>query len=302
MKGVALGPGERAWRRIRDAVIGPQPIERLELLRMLLPLAILAFLSQRLAHADEWLSTAGFQVPDLGHDDYRQPLYLPPLPVWIAWTFALGLVTSGVALAAGFMTRVANAVFAGLLCWCTLADRLEAFTVTKFGTALMFMLLFTPAGSRYGLDARRRGGEPPTHAPPGAVQIFQLALVVLYCSSGVAKSRGDWLHSTRVIWSQLHDSYQTAFTYFLATTVPGWLWAVFQTVTLIYECGAPLWYALPWTRPVAMIIGLGMHAAIGVMFGPVVWFSCLMVSLILGGFAPVAWIRRPLAAIWERNG
>jgi hypothetical protein len=183
--------------------------------------------------------------------------------------------------------------------YCTLADRLEAFTVTKFGTGLAVGLLCTPCGSRYGLDARRRSGPPPTHAPPGAVQFFQLVLVMLYCSSGIAKARGDWLHSSHVIWSQLHDSYQTGFTYFLAQNVPGFMWALFQGVTLVYEIGAPLWYSLPWTRPIAIMIGVGMHASIGVMFGPVVWFSCLMITLIVSCFAPRKWLQRVLVAVWE---
>ena len=53
--------------RLAGAVFG------VELIRILAPLATLGFMSGRLAHADEWLSPAGFQVPDLKIDETIEP-------------------------------------------------------------------------------------------------------------------------------------------------------------------------------------------------------------------------------------
>src|SRR5262249_27514556 len=50
--------------RARSLLFGPQPLVRLELVRILAPLAILGFLSGRLSHADFWLTPVGFQPPD----------------------------------------------------------------------------------------------------------------------------------------------------------------------------------------------------------------------------------------------
>jgi uncharacterized membrane protein YphA (DoxX/SURF4 family) len=285
--------------RVTGWLFAPQPIARLVLVRILVPLAILGFLSSRLVHADDWIGRAGFHVPDVGHDDYRQPLYLPALPNALAWIAAALTVISGLALAAGALTRLASAVFAVLLVYLAVADRLAAFTVSKLGAALVVALAFTPAGARVSLDAWWRGRrDPPSGGPVlvsgGCVRFFQLVLAVMYTSSGLAKLRGDWLDRRDVIYTNLHDSYQTAVSYWLATHVPGWGWSAFQWLVLALEVGAPLWFALPFTRAPAVVLLLGMHAVIGLGFGPVVWFALLMASLLVSGFAPRAWLERAL--------
>jgi hypothetical protein len=286
--------------RPRSSLTAPQPIERLETVRLLAPLAILAFLWSRFIHVESWLTNAGFVVPNLGRDDYRQPLYLGPLPAWLAWVIAVVTVASGVATALGWKTRTASGVFAALLVYLALADRLEAFTVNKLGAVVAIALFATPAGARYGIDARQRSAKP-THVTWGNVRFFQALLMFMYCASGIAKASGDWIKNPNVIWSHMHDSYQTAFTYWLAIAVPAFAWSAFQYVTLAYELGAPLWYSIHRTRLVALFVGLGMHATIGLMFGPVIWFSFLMMSLLLASFAPLPWLDRALRRLWERD-
>src|SRR6185295_12675481 len=73
--------GHRAMTSMTGTTFVPQPVERLAVVRILAPLAVLGFLSSRIAEAPEWIGDAGFSVPDLGDTgDYHQPLYLPPLP------------------------------------------------------------------------------------------------------------------------------------------------------------------------------------------------------------------------------
>src|SRR5262249_52115344 len=76
--------------------------------------------------------------------------------------------------------------------------------------------------------------------------------------------------------------------------VPSWGWIVLQIGTVIYELGAPLLFGLPWTRPVVLAWGLSMHFLIGIMFGPLLWFSSLMMSLLIACFAPARLLVRPL--------
>jgi len=265
---------------------------------MVVPLATLGFLSSRLVHADQWLSPLGFNVPDLGGGDWRQPLYLPPIPPWAAWTVAVATASAGLCLAAGLATRVAAATFAGLVAYLVLADRLEAFTVTKIAPVLSLALCFGPADARYSVAAwwrRRRDPQAraPDRIPAGVVRFFQLFLVVMYSGAGIAKLRGDWL-SPGTLWSHLHDDYQTGAAWLLIRTLPAWIWGALQFLTLAFEVGAPLWFAIPWTRRAATVAGLGMHAMIGLMFGPVIWFALLMSGLLLGSFAPEPWLRRIL--------
>ncbi|HEV3032220.1 MAG TPA: HTTM domain-containing protein [Polyangia bacterium] len=293
--GAAFEP--MAWlRRWLDA---PQPIERLVLLRVLVPLAVLGFLSSRLVHADHWLGSAGFRVPDLG-GDWRQPLYLPAMPPWAAWTVAVVIALSGLSLVAGFATPVAAAVLALLVGYATLADRLEAFTVTKLAPPLTLALLLAPCGARYSVDAwlrrRRRPAAPlPTTGGSGTIRFFQVFLVTMYSATGIAKARGDWL-THQVLWTHLHDQYQTAAAWLIMRATPAWGWWILQGLVLLFEVGAPLWFALPWTRRPALVIGLGMHAMIGLMFGPVVWFALLMASMLVACFLPEEPLRRLFAA------
>jgi hypothetical protein len=287
-----LTPLERA-RLWLDA---PQPIERLALIRIVAPLVLLAFQSARLVHADHWLSPVGFRVPYLGGHDWRQPLYLPPVSPSVAWTVAALTTLAGLCLSAGLLTRVSAGVFAVLLAYLALADRLEAFTVSKLGPMIALALCLSPSGARYGLDAwprRRRNPQAPqpTHVGGGVIRYFQIFLAAMYSGAGIAKLRGDWL-SGDVLWSHLHDNYQTAISWLLVRSVPGWAWQALQYVSLTFEVAAPLWFALPWTRRPAVVVALSMHAMIGLMFGPVIWFALLMSTLLLGCYLPERWLLR----------
>jgi len=280
---------------VERAIFGPRPIARLAALRILAPLAILGFMSSRVLHADDWLSVAGFRVPE--GTDWRQPLALPPLPVWLAWSVGAALVVAGLATAAGVVTRWSAAVFAVLLAYVALADRLAAFTVSKISPVIALALCLTPSGARYSVDAWRRARRDPAAPRPtlvsgGCVSFFQFFLPVFYFASGVAKAKGDWLQHPFVLWTQLHDSYQTPVSWFLANHLPPWMWTAIQGVVLVFEVGAPLWFGLRWTRPFALAFGLGMHLMIGLMFGPVIWFSLLMITLLVGSYAPERWLAR----------
>jgi hypothetical protein len=95
----------------------PQPIERLALLRIGIPIAILGFFAARFVHVDHLLTAVGFQVPNLGRVDYRQPLYLAPLSVGEARALAAITVVTGLSVAAGFLMRVAAPLFAFALAY-----------------------------------------------------------------------------------------------------------------------------------------------------------------------------------------
>ena len=280
------------FRAVADWLEEPLPVLRIEVVRIAAPLAVLGFMSGRLAHADEWIGDAGFRVPDLG-GDWRQPMFVPALPSSVAWLVAAVMVASGLGCALGFRTRRAAAVFAATLAFVALSDRLAAFTVSKLSPAVMLAVAVGPAGTRLGVDAwlAARAGKPaaPAERPLGSVRFLQLLLVTIYSASGIAKARGDWLSEPLVLWSHLHDSYQTAFSFALARALPGWSWTLQQGAVLAFELGAPLWFALKKTRSYAVAFGLGMHAMIGLCFGPVVWFALLMMTLLAGGWLGDRW-------------
>ncbi len=304
-----------AWQEVSHWMNQPAPIVRLSALRVLLPLCILGFMFSRIPHAAHWIGSAGFTVPDMG-GDWRQPLYLPPLADWAAWGLVTLMVVSGLSLSAGLATPYAAGCFALTLAWVALADRLAAFTVSKLGTVLIFALWFSPCGARHSVDAWWRGRRQatqqsakaalPTHVPRWVIGFFQATLVVMYCSSGICKLRNDWLTSSNLLWTHLHGSYQTGMTHFLMNLMPAWVWTPLQGVTLIFELLAPLWFGYAGTRRLALVWGLVMHAMIGLMFGPVIWFSLLMATLLLCCFGPIERLAgasaRTLSGVARRAG
>jgi hypothetical protein len=283
--------------RVVAAVFRPRPIARLAAVRIFAPLAILGFLSSRIAHAGDWLSDAGFRVPALS--DWRQPVSLPALPGWAAVVVCTALVASGLATSFGLVTRWSSAVFAALLAYVALADRLAAFTVSKLAPVIALALCLSPSGARASIDAWRRNRRDPAAPRPelvsgGSVSFFQILLPVFYFSSGWSKAAGDWLSARYVLWTHLHDSYQTTVSWVLANHLPAWGWTVIQGAVLAFECGAPLWFVLRFTRRYALAFGVAMHLGIGLMFGPVIWFSLLMIILLGSSYAPAPWLARAL--------
>ena len=87
------------FEEVVAAIFRPQPIARLVALRILAPLAILGFMSSRIAYPDDWLSDLGFRVPAIS--GWQQPISLPPLPSWAALAVCVALVVSGLATALG---------------------------------------------------------------------------------------------------------------------------------------------------------------------------------------------------------
>jgi hypothetical protein len=278
----------------------PQRTLRLEILRIVGPLAILGFMSDRLAHAPEWLSDAGFRMD--GSGDWHAPTSLRCVPPGTAWVLAGVMVASAIAVSAGYRTRPSALLFASTLFAVGLLDHLTSFTVTKIGPVLMLVVALSGAGRVLGADAWRAGarrrvsgfagarsrspGSPKRVRPLRGVRFLQLFLVVFYCASGIAKAEGDWLRQPLVMWSHLHDSYQTAVSLALASHLPGWVWTLLQGLVLAFEALAPLWFALRPTRNVALGFALAMHVGIALMFGPVVWFAILMIAVLLTAFLP----------------
>lgn len=210
------------------------------------------------------------------------------------------MVVSGLAVAAGFRARAAALVFAVTLVYVALADWLAAFTVSKLSPAVMLALAASPCGVRFGVDAwRRRRAHPEAHLPAyvaaAGPRFFQVLMPVFYCGSAVAKARGDWVKNPIVLFTHLHDSYQTALSWAVLRVFPGWAFTVIQVVVFALECGAPVWFAWRRTRGVALATAVAMHALIGLMFWPVRWFSLLMITMWCGAYAPAAWLTRTAA-------
>src|SRR5579884_1527386 len=111
---------------LAKAFVTPQPIVRLEAIRICASLAIVGFmLTHGALHAPDWLSFEAFQPPRFARD--WQPIDMPDLSAGQAWAIAIALIAAGVATAAGAFTRFSAGAFAVLLGYVALADRASTF-------------------------------------------------------------------------------------------------------------------------------------------------------------------------------
>jgi hypothetical protein len=198
-------------------------------------------------------------------------------------------------------------IFAATLAYVALADRLAAFTVSKLSPAVMLALAATPCGRRLSVDAwlrRRRdpGAALNRYVAAAGPRFFQILLPVFYAGSAIAKGRGDWLKHPMVLFTHLHDSYQTPLAWAVINVLPGWAYTLIQAVVLVLEAGAPLLFALRRTRPIALGTAVAMHALIAVMFWPVRWFSLLMITMWCGAFLPRDLLERALSRLARYEG
>jgi hypothetical protein len=287
----------------------PVPVLRIEILRIGAPLAILGFLASPIAHVDEWIGRSGFRVPDLVGKSAAQPLYVPGLAPWAAWSIVGLLVASAIAVSAGFRARQAAVLFALTTAFVDLSDRLVTCSPSKLAPVLGIALALSPCGARFGVDAWRRGrrsASAEAHVRSGAVRFVQVLLPIMYSASGVAKIRGDWVTHPHVLFTLVQDSLQTKLAVFLANTLPGAAWVAFAVITLTFETLAPVWFLHPKTRAPGLVVGLGMHAMIGLLLGPIRYFSLLMMTLLVCAYTPSRWLDRlaaraePAPALRER--
>jgi len=274
----------------------PQHVLRAETLRVLAPLVVLGFMSARLAHVGDWIGDEGFRVPDLG-GDWTQPLYVPALPSWAADAVGAAMVVSALLVVVGFKTKPSALVFASICAFVALSDRLAAYSVSKLAPTITLAIFASTAGARVSIDAlrkrprkkKKKKAKPALEKdflPCAAIRFIQVLPVVIYSASGVAKMRGDWLKEPLVLWSQIHGNYQTWLAFALASSLPAWTWTAMQATVLAFEVGAPLWFSWRRTRPYAVIYGLTMHVMIALLFAPVTWFSLLMITMLVVGYAP----------------
>ena len=296
----------RFFSRIDAWIEKPVSVLRIEIIRIGVPLMALGFMSDRIGHADELIGDVGFHPPHIP-GDYRQPIEIPPLTPTASWIVAGLMIATGFAASLGFKARVSSAVFAALMAFVAIADPLSSFTVSKITPVIMFTVALAPAGTRLSIDAwqrARRGAPPPDPmCPGGPLRFLQVFMCVFYFASGVAKFGGDWADTRNVLWTHLHDTYQTDISYWIGRVSPAWVWTPLQVAVLSFELLAPVWFSLRWTRQVALVFGLGMHFMIAIMFGPVIWFGFLMMFMLLGTFLPDRYLARlePLARRLETS-
>jgi len=229
-----------------------------------------------------------------------------PVVLWVLHILALIVF---VLLTIGLWSRVVSV----LACIITLSycHRLNGswFGLDQINAMLVMYLVVGPCGAVYSLDhwleeRKTRSTITPSGSVSGnvAIRLIQLHLSVIYLFGGIAKLRGEsWWDGSATWFSVSNFEYQS-----LDMTWIGhypYLFALLTHVTVFWET---FYCALVWprlTRPVVLLIAVGVHGGIALFLG-MITFGLAMLIANLAFVSPtlvqasVNWVSKS----WARGG
>ncbi len=172
----------------------------------------------------------------------RDPLAVQA--IWAIGTIALGMWT------VGLYTSISGAL--GMLLWVSMYGRnplLYAYP-DQLGLFLGLLLLITPSGRGFSLDARWRGKGGTV--PIWCRRILQLQLGIVYTATGLEKTGETWHEEGTAIYYTLTNPYNRHFDAggFFATIQP-WILKPFTFAVLIWEVGFGGFVIYHWLRDLA---------------------------------------------------
>jgi hypothetical protein len=191
----------------------PEPPLTIALFRILFGIVTIASALLYVPHAGLWLGPAGA----LSHERWAAAYggirfslfrWLPPGRGTIRAVFALHLLAA-VCLVLGLGTRASAAVVFATLT--SIHHRHPE--VTHGGDSLMrmmsFLLIFSPAGDAWSLDAILAGASAAPVSSPWVLRLLQLQISFVYFQSFVAKLEGEtWRQGTAVYWVWMVSDYR----------------------------------------------------------------------------------------------
>lgn len=272
-----LAPLRATWQRFWYAPIDPAP---LALFRQAFAWSLLIYALAWSPDAAEWLTAAGYHPP-LSLDPQNGPqlplLPEPALPL-------LGAAFYGCLLAYifGFARRVVVWVLIAVVGYTLFVDPISSFTINRLFLIGLIVLAIAPEPD--GSASAKQLAWP--------TRMLQLTVVAQYFAAGLCKViHGDWWGGDDVLFVQVQGIYMTDAAAWLVRTLPHWAWRVQQELALWFELLAPLLFAIRRLRPLAFVLGLGMHLVVAVTMDQLIYFSLQMATFYLL-FIPPEWANK----------
>lgn len=282
--------------RIRDlrsrterALFAPVDVASLVAFRIAFGLLMVVLVARYFAHG--WID-AQFHVPSMFFPwpgfEWVQPWPRPFMHVHFAVLGALGL-----AIAAGFHTRAAAALFCVGFSWVHAIDRTLYLNHYYLISLLSLLLCVLPVGRALSLDVRSRRVEPLASFPAWTIALLRFQVGVVYFFAGVAKLQPDWLLRAQPMRIWLASIADVPF-------VGGWLassdvafaasWA-----GAAFDLAIPFLLLWPAMRTLAFAALVLFHLATALLF-PIGLFPWLMIGCATVFLAP-DWPRRVLGLV-----
>lgn len=260
----------------------PVPAARLAAFRAGLLYVLAAYTLAWSVNVDEWLTSAGYH-PARGYYAPRLPL-LPEagaIPFVVAY---LGSIALALFARRDGVRRVGlGGALAGAI-YVLQADPVSAFTINRLNVICLLILVLAPA------PVDDDDGQSVQAAWP--LRVLQVTLLLQYLGAGVCKLvTGEWGHSHDILWSQIQGFYRTDMAAWMVRMLPLWAFAAMQHLALAFEVLAPVLFAVRRLRPLAFLLGLGMHLLIALTMEKLIYFSAQMAVFYLL-FIPAPWAAR----------
>lgn len=194
-------------------------------------------------------------------------------------------VLGGFGIAAGWRTRTHLILWLVSFTYVELLEKSLYLNHYVLFSLLGLWLLVLPAST-----LRRRDPEP---VPTWGLWLLRAQLASVYVWAGLAKLNSDWLLRGEPLktWLQAHAD---------LPWVGPWLANDVMAIGMswggaLYDLAIPWFLLCPRTRGVALVLVVGFHAAVGLLF-PIGIFPALMIlgaTLFLSPRWPQAWLRWP---------
>lgn len=265
-RGEGAGAHPLDLQRLNTFWLAPQDALRVRVFEVLFTISFLVWMGRCFLSWEEWLTADGFHLTkeELNAMGYPDPW--PLLSGWQVMLFAVATFACGLLLIANMWRRCALVVLFLCALYAQRVDFMSAFTLNKLYVGVYALMAIAP-----GMVRDEKTGRLMQSA--ALLRVVQATLILHYFAAGLAKAGGDWLSHSDVLWSQIQGVYRTDFAAFALRTLPKWAWSGLQHTLLAFELCAPLLFTMRRLRPVAFVLGLGLHLMIALMMKDLIFLS-----------------------------
>lgn len=175
---------------------------------------------------DRYYVKPPFHMTYLGFDWVR------PLPEAGMYAHFVILGIAGIMISAGFLTRIASAVFCLGFAWIFLLEKTRYLNHFYLMILLSGMLIFIPVNGQFSVDCLLRPRTRRSTVPAWGLYLLQFQFSVVYVYAAVAKMYPDWLNGS--VMSEML-SYKTDFPVIGVWFHERWMILIFSYLGLFFD-------------------------------------------------------------------
>jgi vitamin K-dependent gamma-carboxylase len=175
--------------RVADAAVRPVSAASSAVYRILFGL-LCAYSGARFLQKG-WVESL-YLAPDY-HLTYPWFTWVRPLPAPLMYAAVVAMIPLGLAIAAGFRTRLAAAAYLVVFMYCELIDATLYLNHYWYVTLALGLVVVLPLSRMWSLDARAGRVPAVPWVPAVVVWMLRAQLAVVYVMAGLGKLNHDWL-------------------------------------------------------------------------------------------------------------